>query len=46
MPVKLETMMKKIFTPKERAAIKRDATATAKRPMALRGSAKSKNKPG
>ena len=36
MAVKLEDMMKKVFTPKERAAIRREAGAIAKRHMALR----------
>jgi hypothetical protein len=36
MTVKLEAMMKKLFTPKERAAIRRDAGAIAKRHLALR----------
>lgn len=36
MSVKLEDMMKKLFTPKERAAIRRDAAGLAKRHMALR----------
>ena len=36
MVVKLEDMMKKVFTPKERAAIRREAGAIAKRHMALR----------
>jgi len=36
MTVKLDDMMKKLFTPKERAAIRRDAAVIAKRHMALR----------
>jgi DNA-binding XRE family transcriptional regulator len=36
MAVKLEDMMKKVFSPKERAAIRREAGAIAKRHMALR----------
>ena len=36
MVVKLDDMMKKLFTPKERAAIRRDARAIARRHMALR----------
>jgi DNA-binding XRE family transcriptional regulator len=36
MAVKLEDMMKKLFTPKERAAIRREAGVIAKRHMALR----------
>lgn len=36
MPVKLDDMMKKLFTPKERAAIRRNAGVIAKRHMALR----------
>lgn len=36
MPVKFEDMMKELFTPKERAAIRRTAAGIAKRHMALR----------
>ena len=36
MPVKFEDMMKELFTPKERAAIRRSASRIARQHMALR----------
>jgi DNA-binding XRE family transcriptional regulator len=44
MPVKFEDMMKELFTPKERAAIKRTAAAIAKRHMALRELRQARNR--
>ena len=44
MTVKLDDMMKKLFTPKERVAIRRDAAAIAKRHMALRELREARNR--
>jgi transcriptional regulator with XRE-family HTH domain len=44
MTVKLEDMMKKLFTPKERSAIRRDAARMAKRHMALRELREARNR--
>jgi DNA-binding XRE family transcriptional regulator len=44
MAVTLEDMMKKLFTPKERAAIRRDAGRIAKRHMALRELREARNR--
>ncbi|WP_428668945.1 helix-turn-helix domain-containing protein [Reyranella sp.] len=44
MTVKLEDMMKKLFTSKERATIRRDAAAIAKRYMALRELREARNR--
>jgi len=44
MTVELEDMMKKLFTPKERAAIRRDAAGIAKRHMALRELREARNR--
>jgi len=44
MPVKFEDMMRELFTPKERAAIRRDAAKIAKRHMALRELREARNR--
>lgn len=44
MTVKLDDMMKKLFTPKERASIRRDAAAIVKRHMALRELREARNR--
>jgi DNA-binding phage protein len=44
MPVKFEDMMQELFTPKERAAIKRTAATIAKRHMALRELRQARNR--
>jgi DNA-binding phage protein len=44
MPVKFEDMMREIFTPKERAAIRRTASRIAKRHMALRELRQARNR--
>ncbi|MCX7364702.1 MAG: helix-turn-helix transcriptional regulator [Alphaproteobacteria bacterium] len=44
MTVKFEDVMRELFTPKERAAIRRDAAAIAKRHMALRELREARNR--
>jgi DNA-binding XRE family transcriptional regulator len=44
MPVKFKDMMRELFTPKERAAIRRTAAGIAKRHMALRELRQARNR--
>ncbi len=44
MPVKFEDMMRELFTPKERAAIRRTAARIAQRHMALRELRQARNR--
>ena len=44
MPVKFEDMMRELFTPKERAAIRRTANRIAKRHMALKELRQARNR--
>jgi Helix-turn-helix len=44
MPVKYKDMMRELFTPKERAAIRRTASGIAKRHMALRELRQARNR--
>lgn len=44
MPVKFEDMMRELFSPAERAAIRRTATGIAKRHMALRELRQARNR--
>ncbi|MFI4998723.1 MAG: helix-turn-helix domain-containing protein [Reyranellales bacterium] len=44
MPVKFEDMMKELFTPKERAAIRRTGSRVAKHHMALRELRQARNR--
>lgn len=44
MPVKFEDMLQELFSPKERAAIRRTATALAKRHLALRELREARNR--
>jgi hypothetical protein len=44
MPVAFEDMMKELFSPKERATIRRTATAVAKRHLALRELREARNR--
>lgn len=44
MPVKFDDMMQEVFSPKERAAIRRTATTIAKRHLALRELREARNR--